>query len=161
MHTYLTWKRYGHIINQIPKDELEYFYHIASTIGGITIFPKGDGRTINQEKGCNHKIKDRIDFTMECIRRYYSGEGSPLSETFERYSSFFGLFEDFKGYVDFFLMQDIVDGDYNVRFLCSFDDFNSEPLPNGVEEYMRYKENSISFVRNRNIRIMKWSEENL
>ena len=164
MHTYLTWKSYRWVIDQIQKDEAEYFYKAASTIGAITIFPsnKVDGkRTINGEKGCNKKICDRIDLTMECIRRYYAGESSPLSETFGRYASFFGLFENFKGYVDFFLMQDMVDSDYNVRFLCSFAGFGSQPLPDGVEEYMRYKENAIAFVKNRNLRIKKWAADNL
>ena len=161
MHTYLTWKGYQHIIGQIPKDEAEYFYRVASTIGGITIFPKGNGMTINQEKGINKKICDRIDIAMECIRRYYVCESSPLSETFGRYASFFDLFEGFRGYVDFFLMQDMVDSDLNVRFLCSFDDFRSSPLPGSVEEYLRYKENSIAFVKSRNLRIKKWAEENL
>jgi len=164
MHTYLTWKGYGHIISQIPKDETEHFYKIASTIGAITIFPSNrvdGGNTINVEKGFNKKICDRMDLTVECIRRYYVGESSPLSETFGRYASFFDLFEDFRGYVDFFLMQDMVDSDLNVRFLCSFDDFRSSPLPGSVEEYLRYKENSIIFVKSRNLRIKKWAEENL
>ena len=164
MHTYLTWKGYQKVIEQVPKDEAEYFYSIASTIGAITISPSNkvdEKRTINGEKGCNNKIGDRIDFTMECIRRYYIGESSPLSETFERYASFFSLFEDFKGYVDFFLMQDMVDENYNVRFLCSFDDFRSSPLPNGIKEYLRYKENAIAFVKNRNLRIKNWAAENL
>ena len=164
VHTYLSWKSYRKVTDQIPKDEAEHFYKVASTIGAITIFPsnKVDGkRTINGEKGCNKKISDRIDLTMECIRRYYVGESSPLSETFGRYASFFSLFEDFKGYVDFFLMQDMADGDYNVKFLCSFSGFDQPPLPDSVEEYMRYKENAIAFVKNRNTRIKKWAADNL
>ncbi|MCL1810933.1 MAG: hypothetical protein FWG41_01755 [Methanomassiliicoccaceae archaeon] len=164
MHTYSGWKRYQNVIGQIPKEEIEYFYRVASTIGAITIFPsnKVNGmRTINGEKGCNAGILDRIDLTMECIRRHYAGESSPMSATLERYASFFGLFGDFKGYVDFFLMQDMVDNSCSVKFLCEFGDFNSSPLPAGVEEYMRYKENAIAFVTKRNLRIKKWAEENL
>ena len=62
--------------------------------------------TINGARGVNGKIKDRFDLTLECIRRHYTSEKSPLSDTLQRYSPFFNLFENFQGYVDFFLLQD-------------------------------------------------------
>ena len=161
--SFLSRKGYDKIISQIPKDEFEYFYHIASTIGAITIFPANrvDGMmTINGEKGFNNKIGDRMDFTLECIKRHYNGGSSPMSGNLERYASFFSLFGDFKGYVDFFLMQDMVDSGHNVKFFSSFDDFRSSPLPNGVGEYKLYIENAIVFVKNRNLRIEKWAAEN-
>lgn len=163
MPTYLTWtrKKCTQIISQIPKDEAEFFYRAMSTIGAITIFPKGSGRTINQDRGQNPLISDRMDLTIECIRRHYVGESSPLSETLGRYTSFFDLFGDFKGYIDYFLMQDMVDSDYNIRFLCSFNNFTASPLPNDVEEYRLFKENSIDFVKKRSLRIKKWTAENL
>jgi hypothetical protein len=37
--------------------------------------------------------------TLECIRRHYLDEPSPLSDTLARYADFFGLFGDFAGYV--------------------------------------------------------------
>jgi hypothetical protein len=61
--------------------------------------------TINQYRGFNRKINDRIDLTLECIRLYYEGKVSPLYETFFVYDDFFKLFVDFKGYVDFFLVS--------------------------------------------------------
>jgi hypothetical protein len=164
MHTYQSWKRYQHVISRIPKEETEHFYHLAGTIGGIMIFPsnKVDGkRTINGEKGCNGRILDRIDLTLECIRRHYEGGNSPLSETLERYSSFFDMFIDFKGYADFFLMQDMVTDGGKVKFLCSFDDFNSSPLPKDVAEYILYKDNAVSFLNARNGRIRDWAQKNL
>ncbi|MCL1978594.1 MAG: hypothetical protein FWG60_00315 [Methanomassiliicoccaceae archaeon] len=164
MNTYLNWKNCKSIIDQIPKNEFEQFYSILSTIGAITIFPSKriGGNTINVERGrSNGKIGDRMDLTLECIKRHYSGESSPMSDVLERYASFFALFDDFRGYVDFFLMQDMVDDDYNVRFFLKFDDFRSSPLPQNVEEYMEYKENATAFVNSRNIRIKKWAEENL
>lgn len=47
-------------------------------------------------------ISDRWDLTLECIRRYYNGEDSPLYNVFLNDKAFFDLFVDFKGYVDFF-----------------------------------------------------------
>ena len=68
IHTFSTWKRMSKIISQIPDESIEEFVGIAYTIGGMTIFPsnKVEGKkTINGERGLNHKINDRIDLTLE------------------------------------------------------------------------------------------------
>jgi len=95
----------------VTGEENEAFMAISYTIGGMMVFPGNsvEGKwTINQARGCLSKISDRFDLTLECIRRYYVGEASPLSETLGRYRGFFALFENFSGYVDFFLLQDLV-----------------------------------------------------
>ena len=74
------------------------------------IFPKHPS-SMNQNKGTNRKISDRWDLTLECIRRYYNGEESPLYKTINRDKEFYDLFVDFKGYVDFFFLQDCVSED--------------------------------------------------
>ena len=73
--------------------------------------------TINQARGCLRRISDRLDLTLECIRRHYLGLDDPsrLGETLKLYSDFFALFESFRGYVDFFLLQDLVTDDYSAR----------------------------------------------
>jgi hypothetical protein len=43
------------------------------------------------------RIADRMDLTLECIRRHYAGEpGSPLSDVTTNYADFFKLFGTFK-----------------------------------------------------------------
>ena len=111
--------------------------------------------TINGARGINHKIQDRFDLTLECIRRFYLKENSPLSDALERYSQFFSLFQDFKGYVDFFLFQDLVEENYlAIKFLLPFNGFDYPPLPNNVEAYQAYKNNMMGFVRSRNQRML-------
>ena len=106
--------------------------------------------TINGARGVK-KIRDRFDLTLECIRRYYIKEDSPLNETFERYKQFFNLFESFQGYVDFFLLQDLVTDDYSsVEYFIPFKSFENYPLPNDIEEYKQYKYNLSNFVLARN-----------
>jgi hypothetical protein len=148
----------AHIINQIPPNEIDLFFAVSSTVGGYIIFPSNkieNKMTINGSRGLNHRIRDRIDLTLECIRRHYSNEGNPLNDTLNRYAEFFGLFRDFKGYIDFFLFQDLVAEDYStIRFFLPFDDFNDSPLPHNVEEYQEYKQNMIDFVSARNQRIL-------
>ena len=156
-HTYSRVKSMSHIINQIPSEEINSFFSTCSTIGAYIIFPakKVDNQmTINGSRGLNRSIKDRFDLTLECIRRFYINESSPLSDTFQRYSSFFSLFQEFKEYKDFFLLQDLVEeNDLSIKFFLPFDSFDHPPLPNNVEEYQSYKKHLMDFVRARNQRI--------
>ncbi len=159
--TFSKWKKLEHIISQIPKDRLNNFINLAETIGGIIIWPSnriGDNQTINGARGFNTLISDRLDITIECIRRYYLDEKSPLYDTFNRYDSFFRLFTDFKGYIDFFLFQDWVNSKYkSVTIVKPFDDFKSIPVPSTVEEYMEYMENTERLIKARNFRISELS----
>lgn len=42
--------------------------------------------TINGARGCHPLIKDRFDLTLECIRRHYLCDTSPLSAVLDRYA---------------------------------------------------------------------------
>jgi hypothetical protein len=155
-----TFTRYlvtARIIEQIAQADSDEFYRLGYTMGGMMVFPgnRVDGkRTINQERGCNRKISDRMDLTLECIRRYYRHEDSPMAATLGRYADFFALFEDFRGYVDFFLLQDLVSGDYEaVRFFMSFNDFSPPAIPRDLDTYLEFRRLSIEFAEARNRRI--------
>jgi hypothetical protein len=151
--------RISHIIDQIPVEELDAFNSIGYTIGGMMVFPEnriGRKMTINGARGFHPRIKDRFDLTVECIRRHYRNESSPLSETLERYADFFGLFGNFCGYVEFFLLQDLVTEDCSsVRFFAPFDGFNTSPLPASREAYIAYKQFAVNFIEARNNRIFE------
>jgi len=136
---------------------IELKYKIR-TIGGHIIFPahKNNGNTINQCRGFNNKIADRFDLTLECIRLFYLGTQSPLFEVLLRYKDFFDLFVDFKGYVNFFLLQDLIGENGNVNFILPFDNFKRSPLPESVEEYELYQKNIITLINKRNERISKF-----
>jgi hypothetical protein len=157
IHTYSSWPRVAHIISQIPPRETDEFRHLTYTIGGMMVFPanKVDGKmTMNGCRGFNHKIRDRFDLTLECIRLYYLREPSPLGECIDRYPAFFGLFDDFAGYVSFFLLQDLVDPvDSTVAFFTPFDGFNTSPVPRTLDEYLGYRERAMEFINARNRRI--------
>jgi hypothetical protein len=161
-----TWSRPGKwpemqgVIAQIPEQEKERFLTVAHQIGGKVMFPVDSKPTVNQARGMNKQIADRFDLTLECIRLHYLGETSPLAEALDRYVSFFTLFEDFKGYTDFFLLQDLVSDDSSaVKFLMPFADFGASPLPDSVEEYQHYRENAIRFVKGRNRRMAEYVAE--
>jgi hypothetical protein len=148
----------------MTDQELEDFRRIGYTIGAMMIFPaiQIDRKwTINQTRGCLRKIRDRFDLTLECVRRHYLGEESPMSKVLARYGDFFDVFGDFRGYVDHFLLQDLVTEDYNqVRLFHPNDDFKSLAVPQTKAEYLRYKDLSIAFIHARNRRSLNWVKEN-
>ena len=152
-------RKIAHIIDQIPADELESFHTIAYTIGGMMVFPGNqiDRKiTINGHRGFHPCIKDRFDLTIECIRRHYLDIDSPLGETLKRYSDFFDLFENFRGYIQFFLLQDIVTEDYSaVKFFTPFDGFKPFPVPSCLQAYINYKQRAVDFIEARNHRILE------
>lgn len=69
---------------------------------------------------------------------------------------FFALFEDFNGYVEFFLLQDLLEDDgQSVRsFLHPFADFSTKAaVPRDEKEYLKYLGHSNVFIAARNRRI--------
>jgi hypothetical protein len=71
--------------------------HDKCTIGGYLVFPNGIDQkrereprarrwTINQARGCDRRISDRIDLTLEAIRLYFDGiidrKANPLPARF-------------------------------------------------------------------------------
>jgi hypothetical protein len=108
-----------------------------------------DGRmTINGARGFLHKVSDRMDLTLECVHRHYRGVPSPLGEVFARYGGFFALFDDFRGYMDFSLLQDLVTtSDYRaVKFLLPFDDFRTPAVPQDIDSFASYRQRSVDFL---------------
>lgn len=155
--TFTKWASMTHITELFSEKENEEFRRIGYSIGGMMIFPgnKIDGKqTINGARGFNRKIADRFDLTLECIRRHYLGQGSPLGETLARYRDFFALFKDFDGYVEFFMLQDLVtDEGSAVKFFMPFDDFKTPSVPRNGDTYKEYRRLSIEFIEARNRRI--------
>lgn len=172
---YLTWKgfrfgsdsiiasfryiKYRHFLEQAASsienwiDYIEKYIRKSYTIGGEIIFPKRP-MGINQSRGINHYIKDRFDLTLECIRKFYLGEQSPLYDILMKDKDFFDLFLNFKGYVDYFYLQDCVSSDYSqVLFWLGNGEFEKEPLPKSVQEYFGFIAKELDFVEKRNHRI--------
>lgn len=140
-------------LSDLERQELKYK---VRTIGGHILFPahKKNGLTINQARGVNKILCDRFDLTLECIRRYYKNEQSPIFNTLKNYEDFFDLFIDFSGYISFFHLQDFINQEGQINFSLKFDNFYSSPLPQTMNEYLLYKNHTISLINNRNLRIL-------
>ena len=160
-HSYKNHKRKKWLTDQIQNDVNDLF-DTGSTIGAYILFPNkriDRKHTINQARGVISLIDDRFDLTLECIKRFYSKERSPLFDTLSRYENFFQLFEDFIQYVSFFLLDDLIDKKENVKFYLPFDDFKTKPTFVNIDDYLKYKNRVTEFVHNRNDRIRKYSEQ--
>ena len=179
MSDYLTWNgmRFGsdsittsfryaknkNIINEVKNILADYdmwlynYLKYTYTIGGMIILPK-HRNSINQCRGTNPFIMDRWDLTMECIRLYYNGileyNENPLGWCLLQDKAFFDLFVDFKGFVDFFILNDCVTSNYkNVKFFIPTNIFEKNSLPKSADEYLQWIEKEKEFVAQRNLRI--------
>lgn len=160
-HSYKNHKRKHWLTKQIPN-EVDELFDTGSTIGAYTVFPNNriDGKhTINQARGVNSFIDDRFDLTLECIRLFYLGQQSPLYDTLLRYENFFDLFESFIGYINFFLLDDLIDEKKKIKFYLPFDDFKKKPSFTDIDEYLVYKKGVINFIKSRNKRIENYANQ--
>jgi len=152
------------LVRGLPTRLREFAENRAWPVSECTLFPGKlvDGKpTINGARGMHRWIGDRFDLTLECIRRHYRGEPSPLAEALARYSSFFALFDTFEGYLDFFLLQDLVDERSNeVKFYLPFQSFGADPLPRDLESYTTYLEGVTAFAFGRGQRMEVWCRQN-
>lgn len=147
------------LVSQVPEEVMTDFINSFNCIGGYILFPAGQqkgSQTINQARGCNHRIVDRFDLTLECIKRFYDGVGSPLGHTFTANTKFFELFGTFESYVDHFCLQDLVNnGTREIKFFLPFDNsFPLRPFPRDLDQYMTYLKRTQEFVQSRTERII-------
>jgi hypothetical protein len=163
--THARYARHG--VPQWDAHVLRPYERAPYTIGAFIVFPR-HALSLNQGRGSNHRICDRFDLTLECIRRHYLDlPGNPLGDILAGDANFFGLFgtgqAGFAGYTAFFHLKDLVDGD-EVRWITSLArgpwDFDQPPLPRDDREYTHYLEAVTAFVRARGERILAWCDAN-
>lgn len=143
------------------KAFVENYLRKLYTIGGLILLPSFRW-CLNQARGCNIRISDRWDLTMECIRRFYEGEPNPLEKTLNHPTNrrFFSLFRDFKGFVDFFFLQDCVTKDYR-KVILWLDTplFETNPIPKTTDDYFDFINKELAFVDQRNQRIEEFCKQ--
>jgi hypothetical protein len=69
------------------------------------------------------------------------------------------LFDNFRGYCEYFLLQDLVTENYSkINFFLPFNDFIYNVLPKNVDEYNEYKMNSIELINKRSNIIKEYNK---
>ena len=137
------------------REKVEDYLHEGYTIGGEIIWPVKD--SINQARGRIKSISDRMDLTLYCIQAYYQKKRTlPESElnTFLdciwKNGWFFDLFVDFKGYIDFFFLNDLVEDYETVLWI----DYTGKPRTE--RDYNLFCDRMMDFLRKRNRRISEF-----
>jgi hypothetical protein len=141
------------------------YLHPPYTIGSAMIWPvrTKDYWTLNRARGARPLIADRMDLTLECIRRHYAEEpGSPLADATTAYKDFFELFVDFKGFVEFFHFEDLIEpgSDYQeIEYFLKPNNFKRSGTPATTLEYIEYREKVLAFIDKRSKRMATWVME--
>lgn len=121
-NSYTRWSLPRLLVDAIASlngDQRSRYLNPPYTIGSAMIWPlrKKDEPTMKTARGfgpSGRLIADRMDLTLECIRRHYAGESeSSLADVITAYTDFFELFEGFTEFVEFFHFQDLVTPDYD------------------------------------------------
>ena len=137
MPTFTRWPALKPIIDQFPEQENEDFRTIAYTIGAMMVFPGKRDRWqtdhqrrawVQRENFRSVRPDARVHPPLLLERRKPTRR-NPLWPTLSRYADFFALFGDFRGYVSFFLLEDLVTDEFRVKFFMPFDDFRPPSVP--------------------------------
>ena len=161
-NSYSRWSRPKSLVaalTSLSAQERDAYLNPPYTIGSAMIWPlRSSSRpTINQARGIRSVIADRMDLTLECVRRHYASESSPLMDVLTAYGDFFDRFSGFREFVDFFHLQDLVNIDYSeVQYLLPFNEFSRTGLPVTRDEYIAYREASLLFIAQRSRRMIDW-----
>jgi hypothetical protein len=151
----------------LTDDQKSVYLNPPYTIGSAMIWPlrTKDLPSMNTARGLRMSVADRMDLTLDCIRRHYTGEpGSALADVTDAYKDFFELFgqreQGFIGFVDFFHLQDLVTPDYTeVRFYLPFKSFEHSGVPATTQEYVAYRNATLEFIAVRKRRMAEWVTE--
>jgi hypothetical protein len=88
------------------------------------------------------------------VKRHYDVDSThPLADTFHRYCDFFDLFGSFAGYIDFWLLDDLVDSKCDVKLFLPSKNFALPSVPKSLTDYLVFCERTVEFVIARNERI--------
>lgn len=156
---------------RLSLDEIVAFLNETRKLGGHIFLPtliqfpgndkceKRNVHTLNQAKGFN--LNDRFDLYLLDLNNYYiNGKTSEsMQPVFDYFSSWLDLFDDFKGYVDFFKLNDFVSDDYTqVINLLTGEYFDKgtkvtpeiNVLPKDHDGYLAYAQNTVKIIKKRN-----------
>lgn len=167
-HSYTGWTKFPALADardQLTEEQRSRYLDTPYTIASAIIWPVRTIHqpTMNTARGFGPEgllIGERMDLTLECIRRHYAGEpGSPLATVTTNYGDYFELFGTFERFVEFFHLQDLATP-RGIAFFLPFDDFQRPATPTTVDEYVTYREATLEFIELRGSRMADWVEKN-
>jgi len=124
---------------------------------GNMIFWVRHPNSINQRR-VNPAVKDRIDLTLESLRRWYGNDAGyvNLKDRFGEDKEYFKIFKDFKCFVKHFLLEPFISCDGVIDLANSdvsrkrVEPVRDESFGKFPENYELYLKNAISVIHSRN-----------
>jgi hypothetical protein len=106
----------------VVADFLTKYVYTTRTLGGSFLWPESLWSTYNKNRGNGNYIEDRVDLTLLEIKHYFEYRDLDDKKKFKyrrdilfsRYKipdaqTWFGFFDSFEDYVDFFMFNDFVE----------------------------------------------------
>lgn len=129
------------------------------TLGGSFLWPETLWKGYNRSRGCA-KIEDRVDLTLLEIKHYFEYRELDDKKKF-KYSgdilfgyydnldaqTWFGFFDSFEDYVDFFMFNDFVDKDKQTKEYMPINILTGEAFEKG---YLNYETNTLKKIEDEN-----------
>ena len=136
---------------------LANYVYTTRTIGGSFLWPESLWSTYNKNRGNGSYIEDRVDLTLLEIKHYFEYRELDDKKNFKysgdilfRYydnldtQTWFGFFDSFEDYVDFFLFNDFVDKDKQTKEYTPINILTGEPFEKG---YLNSETNTLKDIK--------------
>ena len=133
------------------------------TLGGSFLWPESLYKDYNPGRGCA-KIEDRVDLTLLEIKHYFEYRELDDKKNFKfskdrlfvHYKktdaqTWFGFFDSFEDYVDFFMFNDFVDKDEQTKEYTPINILTGEPFE---KDYLNYEEDVLKGLEEYKLKAM-------
>ena len=137
-------------------DFLAGYVYTTRTLGGSFLWPESWHRDYNMGRGNRSYIEDRVDLTLLEIKHYFEYRDLDDKKNFKysgdilfRYydnldaQTWFGFFDSFEDYVDFFLFNDFVDKDKQTKEYTPINILTGEPFE---KDYLNYEKDVLKVL---------------
>ena len=136
---------------------LANYVYTTRTLGGSFLWPESLWSTYNKNRGNGSYIEDRVDLTLLEIKHYFEYRDLDDKKKFKyrrdllfsRYKipdaqTWFGFFDSFEDYVDFFMFNDFVDKDKQTKEYTPINILTGEPFEKG---YLNSETNTLKDIK--------------
>ena len=145
-------------------DFLAGYVYTTRTLGGSFLWPESWHRDYNMGRGNRSYIEDRVDLTLLEIKHYFEYRDLDDKKNFKysgdilfRYydnldaQTWFGFFDSFEDYVDFFLFNDFVDKDKQTKEYTPINILTGEPFE---KDYLNYEKDVLKGLEEDKLKAM-------
>ena len=135
---------------------LANYVYTTRTLGGSFLWPETLWKDYNKSRGNGNYIEDRVDLTLLEIKHYFEYRDLDDKKKFKysgdilfRYydnldaQTWFGFFDSFEDYVDFFMFNDFVDKDKQTKEYTPINILTGEALET---DYPGYKKDTLKEI---------------